>query len=120
MFWGNAVEPGAAERQLLAWSRGPERHFELDSCVHRAFAAQAALTPSAPAAVFGNRTMTYAELDDRSGRLAAYLQKLGVTTGVMVGLCAERSFEMLVGILGIFKCGAVCLPLDLSYPREWV
>ena len=44
----------------------------------------------------------------------------GVTTGVRVGLCAERSLEMWVGILAIFKCGGICLPLDLSYPAEWV
>jgi len=120
MSWGNAAEPAPARSQLLAWSRGPERHFEVDTCVHRAFTARAALTPAKPAAVCGARSMTYAELEDHSGRLAAYLQKLGVTTGVMVGLCAERSLEMLVGILALCKCGAICLPLDLSYPAEWV
>ena len=120
MPWGNASEPGPDEIQLLKWSRGPERLFAGDGCVHRAFAAQAALTPSRPAVIFGERMMSYAELDDRSGRLAAYLQDLGVRPGVMVGLCTARSFEMLVGVLGIFKCGGICLPLDLSYPAEWV
>ena len=102
------------------WSRGPERLFAGDTCVHLAFATQAALTPSRPAAVFDNRVMTYSELEERSGRLAAYLQRHGARAGVRIGLCAERSFEMLVGILAIFKCGGICLPLDLSYPAEWV
>ena len=120
MTWSNAVEPGPQLSQLLAWSRGPERHFEVDSCVHQAFTSQAALTPSRLAAVYDGKTMSYAELDERSGRLAAYLQQLGVTAGVRVGLCAERSLEMWIGILAVFKCGGVCLPLDLSYPAEWV
>ena len=102
------------------WSRGPERNFAGDTCVHLAFATQAALTPSRPAAVFGDRMMTYSELEERSGRLAAYLQRRGARTGARIGLCAERSFEMLVGVLAIFKCGGICLPLDLSYPAEWV
>jgi amino acid adenylation domain-containing protein len=110
----------AAGVPVLTWSRGPERRFAGDTCVHRAFATQAALTPSRPAAQFGDRMMTYAGLDDRSGRLAACLRRLGAAPGVTIGLCAERSFEMLVGMLGIFKCGGICLPLDLSYPSEWV
>ena len=118
MSWGNAADPRSAE--LLAWSRGPTRRFEVESCVHGAFTAQARLTPQTPAAVCGDRTLTYAELDERSGRLAAYLQRQGVTTGSMVGLCAERSFELLIGVVALFKCGGICLPLDLSYPTEWV
>jgi amino acid adenylation domain-containing protein len=120
MSWSNAAEPSPAQSQLLAWGRGPERHLEIDSCVHEAFSGQAALTPSRPACVFADQTMSYAELDERSGRLATYLQEFGVTSGVRVGLCAERSLEMWVGVLAVFKCGGVCLPLDLSYPVEWV
>jgi amino acid adenylation domain-containing protein len=120
MGWRNAAEPSPQQTQLLAWSTGPERHFEGDACVHRAFTSQAALTPPALAAVFGDETMTYAQLDERSGRLAAHLQQRGVTSGVTVGLCAQRSLAMWVGVLAIFKCGAVCLPLDLSYPAQWV
>src|ERR1700726_1548983 len=100
------------------WSRGPKRVFGGDTCVPLAFATQAALTPSRPAAVFGNCVMTYSELEERSGRLAAYLQGRGARAGVRIGLCAERSVEMLVGVLAIFKCGGICLPLDLSYPAE--
>jgi non-ribosomal peptide synthetase component F len=103
MDWRNAAEPGPEQAQLLAWSTGPERHFEVDACIHGAFTNQAALTPSALAAVFGNEAMTYAELDDRSGRLAAYLRQRGVTSGVTVGVCAQRSLEMWVGVLAIFN-----------------
>ena len=118
MSWGNAADERRAE--LLAWSRGPTRRFEVESCVHNAFTAQARITPGIAAAVRGDRAMTYAELDERSGCLAAYLHRQGVTTGSMVGLCAERSFEMLIGVVALFKCGGICLPLDLSYPTEWV
>jgi amino acid adenylation domain-containing protein len=120
MYWSNAAEPGPAQGQLLAWSSGPQRHFQIDSCIHQAFTRQAALTPSRPAGVFAEQTMSYAELDERSGRLAAYLRELGVTPGARVGLCAQRSLEMWAGVLAVFKCGGVCLPLDLSYPAEWV
>ena len=95
MSWGNAADERRAE--LLAWSRGPTRRFEVESCVHNAFTAQARITPGVAAAVWGDRAMTYAELDERSGCMAAYLHRQGVTTGSMVGLCAERSFEMLIG-----------------------
>jgi len=120
MSWSNAAEQGVARSQPPQWSRGPRRHFEVDSCVHQAFTSQAAATPARLAAVFDDGAMSYAELDERSGRLAGYLQELGVTSDVRVGLCAERSLEMWVGILAVFKCGGVCLPLDLSYPAEWV
>ena len=118
MSWGNAADERRAE--LLAWSRGPTRRFEVESCVHNAFTAQARMTPGIAAAVWGDRAMTYAELDERSGCMAAYLHRQGVTTGSMVGLCAERSFEMLIGVVALFKCGGICLPLDLSYPTAWV
>jgi non-ribosomal peptide synthetase component F len=88
MSWENAADSRPPE--LLAWSRGPTRRFEVESCVHSAFTAQARLTPALPAAVYGDWSMTYAELDERSGRLAAYLQRQGVTTGAMV-VCAPNA-----------------------------
>ena len=82
------------------------------------FAAQAARTPDATAVIFEDRVLTYAALDAHANRLAHHLQSLGVGPETMVGLCVERSPEMVVGLLGILKAGGAYLPLDPNYPRE--
>ena len=68
--------------------------------------------------VFEDTSLTYGELDARSNQLAHHLRALGVGPEVVVGLCVERSLEMLVGLLGILKAGGAYLPLDPDYPPE--
>src|SRR6476660_3375440 len=80
------------------------------------FAAQVARTPDAVAAVFEEEALTYGQLDARSSQLAHHLRGLGIGPEVVVGLCLERSVEMLVGLLGILKAGGAYLPLDPDYP----
>src|SRR4030095_14227155 len=70
------------------------------------------------AIVCGQHTLTYAELDQRSGQLARRLRRLGVGPGALVGVCTERSLEMVVGMLGVLKAGGAYVPLDPSYPQE--
>src|SRR5262249_13118354 len=79
------------------------------------FAAQVAKTPQATAAVFEGHALSYGELDARANRVAHHLRSLGVGPEVVVGLCVERSLEMLVGLLGILKAGGAYLPLDPGY-----
>ncbi len=87
-------------------------------CVHELFEEQVERTPDAVALVFAAEQLTYRELNARANQLAHYLRARGVCAEVLVGICVERSLEMIVGLLGILKAGGAYLPLDSSYPRE--
>jgi amino acid adenylation domain-containing protein len=87
-------------------------------CVHELFALQAARTPETIALEYQAQEMSYAELNRRANQLAHYLRKHGVGPEVRVGICLERSLEMVVGLLGILKAGGAYLPLDPAYPPE--
>src|SRR5439155_1114562 len=80
--------------------------------------AQANKTPDAVAVECGDERLSYRELDERSNRVAHYLQSLGVGPDVRVGICVERSLELMVGLLGIVKAGGAYVPVDPSYPAE--
>ena len=80
--------------------------------------AQVARCPQAVAVVYEDVRLSYRELDERSSRLAHHLRALSVGPEVVVGLCVERSPEMIVGLLGILKAGGAYLPLDPDYPAE--
>jgi amino acid adenylation domain-containing protein len=86
--------------------------------VHQLFEAQVDCTPNAIAVMCEGQQLTYKELNRRANHLAHYLQTLGVGPEVLVGICVERSLEMLVGLLGILKAGGVYVPLDPAYPLE--
>ncbi|HEV3049304.1 MAG TPA: amino acid adenylation domain-containing protein, partial [Longimicrobium sp.] len=108
-----------AERALLleVWSR-TAAEVPANRCVHQLFAEQAARTPGAVAVRFEGAELTYAELDARANQLAHYLRGLGVGPEVRVGLCVERSPEMVVAVLGVLKAGGAYVPLDPEYPAE--
>lgn len=99
--------------RLAAASAEPEGATVVDL-----FEARAARTPGAVALVDGARSLTYAELDAEADRLAWFLRKAGVGRETVVGLCLERSIEMVVGVLGILKAGGAYLPLDPAHPAE--
>jgi non-ribosomal peptide synthetase component F len=105
------------ERILVEWNAtGVE--YPRDRGIHKLFEEQVRRSPQAVAVVFGGRELSYAELDERSGRLARYLSSLGVGEGARVALCMEPSVEMIVGLLGILKVGAAYVPIDPKYPLE--
>jgi amino acid adenylation domain-containing protein len=87
-------------------------------CVHDLFEIQADETPDAVAVVFGEQSLTYRELNRRANQVAHYLQSLGVGPEILVGMCVERTPEMVIGLLGVLKAGGAYVPLDPMYPRE--
>ena len=103
---------------MLEQSSGAKADYPKDKCIHELFAAQVEQTPDAVAVVFEDQRLTYAELNQRANQLANYLRELGVQEEMLVGVCARRSVEMIVAVLGILKAGAAYLPLDPSYPLE--
>ncbi|HEX8538443.1 MAG TPA: amino acid adenylation domain-containing protein, partial [Cystobacter sp.] len=109
----------APERhQLLREWSGRHEAYPKELCLHTWFERQVERTPDALAVTFQGESLTYRELNRRANRLAHHLRGLGVEPDEVVGLCLERSLEMLVGILGILKAGGAYLPLDPAYPRE--
>jgi amino acid adenylation domain-containing protein len=108
---------------LVAWNQREDlsgyfsSDLPLDRCIHQHFEAQAEATPDAVAVVFENQQLTFAELNSRSNQLAHYLRSIGVKPDVLVGICIDRSVEMIVGLLGILKAGGAYVPLDPAYPQ---
>src|SRR5436305_9793162 len=89
-----------------------------DMCIHQLFEAQVKRTPEATAVVFGAERLNYDELNRWANRLAHHLRKIGVRPEERVGICAERSVEMIVAVLAVLKAGGGYVPLDPEYPEE--
>ena len=106
------------QQQLLVEWNDTQVDYPHDKCIHQLFEEQVERTPDAVAVVFENQQLTYQELNCRANQLAHYLQSLGVGADVLVGICVERSLEMVVGLLGILKAGGAYVPLDPDYPTE--
>jgi amino acid adenylation domain-containing protein/non-ribosomal peptide synthase protein (TIGR01720 family) len=103
--------------QLLGWNR-TEREYTRDGFIHELIEEQAERTPETEAVAFGAEELTYRELNERANRLAHFLRASGVCPEVVVGVCLERSIEMVVALLGILKAGGAYLPIDPSYPPD--
>lgn len=108
----------AAERQemLVEWNSTSTGYAR--SCLHELFAEQAARTPEAIAVSSGDERISYGELDRRSNQLARHLRDLGVETGTFVGICLDRSVDLLVAMLGVLKAGAAYVPIEPAYPPQ--
>ena len=108
----------AAEQhqQLVEWN-----HTEADYphiCIHQLFEKQVAKTPDAVALKFAEEELSYRKLNEKANQLAHYLQTLGVKPGVLVGICLERSPDLIIALLAILKAGGAYVPLDPDYPSE--
>jgi amino acid adenylation domain-containing protein len=108
---------GERQQLMVEWN-GTATDYPRDKCLHQLFEARVQQTPEAVAVVFEDTQLTYRELNQRANQLAHHLQQLGVGPEILVGLCIERSLEMLVGILGILKAGGAYVPLDPAYPQD--
>jgi amino acid adenylation domain-containing protein len=116
----------AEKRRLLVEWNDTKADYPRDLCIHELFEAQVERSPEAVAVVFpaaGSgpgeaHQLSYRELNQRANQLGRCLKKLGVGPETLVGICMERSLEMVVGLLGILKAGAAYVPLDPEYPKE--
>ncbi len=104
--------------QLLVEWNNTTKEYPFDKCIHQLFEEQVLRSPDAIAVVFEDKQLTYRELNQRANRIAHHLKTLGVGPEVLVGICVERSLEMVVGLLGILKAGGAYVPLDPAYPQE--
>ncbi|MEG4345119.1 amino acid adenylation domain-containing protein [Microcoleus sp. A003_D6] len=102
---------------LVEWNQ-TQQDYPHNLCIHQLFEAQVEQTPDAVAVIFKGEQLTYRELNAKANQLARHLQTLGVKPETLVGICIERSLEMIVGILGILKAGGAYVPIDPDYPSE--
>src|SRR6185369_1488958 len=108
----------AEKQQLLVELNDTRVPYPHSRCIHELFEEQVALAPEAPALTFQGEHVSYAELNNRANQLAHYLQQLGVQADTPVGVCLNRSIEMIVAVIAILKAGGVYIPLDPEYPAE--
>jgi amino acid adenylation domain-containing protein len=104
-------------RILIDWN-ATARPFPRDRCIHDVFEMRARSRPATTALVSSKEQVTYGDLNRRADALAARLQELGVSPGMLVAICAHRSVEMVVALLAILKAGGAYVPLDPAYPTQ--
>ena len=108
----------AERRQLLLEWNETQRDYVGRQCLHELFEEQVERTPHAIAVSYEDEQLSYNELNRRANQLARHLRQLGVGPEVLVGICVERSIELVIGLLGILKSGAAYVPFDSAYPLE--
>jgi len=104
-------------QQFQDWHKH-HQSFPEDRCLHHIFETQVTRSPDAIALIFEDQCLTYQELNQKANQIAHYLQSKGVTPDTLVGICVDRSLDMVIGILGILKAGGAYLPIDPTYPDE--
>ena len=113
-----AILPEQERQQVLYGWNATAAEYPRDKCLHELFEEQVERTPAATAVVCAGQSMSYGELNRRANQLAHYLREVGVKADERVGICVERSLEMVVGLLAVLKAGGAYVPLDPAYPQE--
>lgn len=108
---------GELHQLLIEWNN-TQADYPKNKCIHQLFEFQVEKTPDNVAVNFEEKQLTYRELNCRANKIAHYLQTLNVGPEVMVGICLERSLDLVIGLLGILKAGGAYVPLDPGYPQE--
>jgi amino acid adenylation domain-containing protein len=109
---------GGERRQVIELFNATRARYPHDALIHEVFESQVRRTPDATAVIYAGRSLTFGELNTKANQLAHYLRRCGAGPDRLIGLCVERSLDMVVGMLGILKTGAAYLPLDPDYPPE--
>jgi amino acid adenylation domain-containing protein len=105
-------------QQVEEWNEASAGSEQAVECIHEMFEYQVERSPDATAVIFGDRQLTYAELNSRANRLARYLKGCNVGPDVTVAICVDRSLEMVIGMLAVLKAGGAYVPLDPAYPKD--
>src|SRR6185503_11073319 len=113
------LTPQEHQRLVSDWN-STTTEIRQDKCIHQLFEAQVVSTPDRTAVTCGEQALTYTELNRRADQLAHVLRSLEVGPDVLVGICMERSVEMIVAMLGVLKAGGAYVPVDPTYPQERV
>jgi amino acid adenylation domain-containing protein len=112
------ILPESERWQVVSGWNATRRAYRDEVCLHELFAEQFRRTPWAIAVEFEDRSLTYAQLNARANQLARHLRELGVRPDTLVGVCMERSLEMVVALLGTLKAGGAYVPLDPTHPAQ--
>jgi amino acid adenylation domain-containing protein len=112
------ILPHDERQRVLYGFNATDADYPRERLIHELFEEQVERTPDAVAVVYEDQSLTYSQLNARANQLARYLRHLGIGADQLVGLCLERSLEMVVGLLGILKAGGAYVPLDPVYPVE--
>jgi amino acid adenylation domain-containing protein len=106
------------EQQLLDQWNNTGTDYPRDKSIVQVFEAQVARTPNAVAVSFGDKSISYRELNTKANQLARHLRRLGINTEDMVVCCLERSIELIIALIGVLKAGGAYVPLDPTLPKE--
>jgi amino acid adenylation domain-containing protein/FkbH-like protein/non-ribosomal peptide synthase protein (TIGR01720 family) len=115
---GLSIMDESETRQMLSFVNGDKASYETLECLHRWFERSVETSPNAPALSCEGRTMSYREVNRRANQIAHHLIECGIGPDILVGICIDRSMDMVIAILAILKAGGAYLPIDLSYPAD--
>ncbi len=113
----SVVDPELESLMLREWNK-TDTDYPADRTVHELIEAQAQMSPNSTALLYDQTSLTYGQLNQRANQLANYLVEMGVAPGDLVGVCTDRSADMVVSVLATMKAGAAYVPLDPEFPRE--